>query len=85
MSDYVVGLSRQLNGSIIPSERPDHMMFEVWNPLGIVGVITAFNFPCAILAAKPQVLTFKEYSFNTHSPSVNGSILGQQAIIQRAQ
>ncbi|CAJ2638226.1 unnamed protein product [Trifolium pratense] len=49
MCDYAVGLSRQLNGSIIPSERPDHMMFEVWNPLGIVGVITAFNFPCAVL------------------------------------
>ncbi|KAF6138806.1 hypothetical protein GIB67_025968 [Kingdonia uniflora] len=49
MCDYAVGLSRQLNGSIIPSERPDHMMFEMWNPLGIVGVITAFNFPCAVL------------------------------------
>ncbi|KAJ7979234.1 Aldehyde dehydrogenase [Quillaja saponaria] len=49
MCDYAVGLSRQLNGSIIPSERPNHMMFEVWNPLGIVGVITAFNFPCAVL------------------------------------
>ncbi|KAB1209508.1 Aldehyde dehydrogenase family 7 member A1 [Morella rubra] len=49
MCDYAVGLSRQLNGSIVPSERPDHMMFEVWNPLGIVGVITAFNFPCAVL------------------------------------
>ncbi|KAF1892604.1 hypothetical protein Lal_00011071 [Lupinus albus] len=49
MCDYSVGLSRQLNGSIIPSERPEHMMFEVWNPLGIVGVITAFNFPTAVL------------------------------------
>ncbi|CAA6664636.1 unnamed protein product [Spirodela intermedia] len=51
MCDYVVGLSRQLNGSIIPSERPNHMMMEVgcvespWN----CGVITAFNFPCAVL------------------------------------
>ena len=41
--------SRQLNGSIIPLERPNHMMMEVWNPLGIVGVITAFNFPCVVL------------------------------------
>ncbi|KAK2651911.1 hypothetical protein Ddye_011767 [Dipteronia dyeriana] len=49
MCDFAVGLSRQLNGSIIPSERPNHMMFETWNPLGIVGVITAFNFPCAVL------------------------------------
>nr|XP_004235550.1 aldehyde dehydrogenase family 7 member B4 [Solanum lycopersicum]XP_010318473.1 aldehyde dehydrogenase family 7 member B4 [Solanum lycopersicum] len=49
MCDFAVGLSRQLNGSIIPSERPNHMMLETWNPLGIVGVITAFNFPCAVL------------------------------------
>ncbi|KAM7254398.1 hypothetical protein ACFE04_003778 [Oxalis oulophora] len=49
MCDFAVGLSRQLNGSIIPSERPNHMMFEMWNPLGVVGVITAFNFPCAVL------------------------------------
>ncbi|KAG0480509.1 hypothetical protein HPP92_011102 [Vanilla planifolia] len=49
MCDFAVGLSRQLNGSIIPSERPNHMMMEIWNPLGVVGVITAFNFPCAVL------------------------------------
>lgn len=49
MCGYSVGLSRQLNGSIIPLELPEHMMFEVWNPLGIVGVITAFNFPCVVL------------------------------------
>nr|BCX99720.1 aldehyde dehydrogenase [Zostera marina] len=49
MCDYAVGLSRQLNGKVVPSERPDHVMMEMWNPLGIVGVITAFNFPCAVL------------------------------------
>eukprot|EP00258_Populus_trichocarpa_P001057 XP_002299720.3 aldehyde dehydrogenase family 7 member B4 [Populus trichocarpa] len=49
MCDFCVGLSRQLNGSVIPSERPNHAMLEMWNPLGIVGVITAFNFPCAVL------------------------------------
>jgi len=42
------GLSRTLNGSVIPSERPDHFMMETWNPLGLIGVITAFNFPCAV-------------------------------------
>ena len=42
------GLSRALNGKIIPSERPEHLMMEQWNPLGIIGVITAFNFPCAV-------------------------------------
>uniref|UniRef100_A0A6N2K4U8 Aldehyde dehydrogenase family 7 member A1 n=1 Tax=Salix viminalis TaxID=40686 RepID=A0A6N2K4U8_SALVM len=49
MCDFSVGLSRQLNGSVIPSERPNHAMLEMWNPLGVVGVITAFNFPCAVL------------------------------------
>ncbi|KAJ7564458.1 hypothetical protein O6H91_02G018200 [Diphasiastrum complanatum] len=49
MCDFAVGLSRQINGLILPSERPNHLMMEVWNPLGIVGVITAFNFPCAVL------------------------------------
>jgi aldehyde dehydrogenase family 7 protein A1 len=48
--DFAVGLSRTLNGSIIPSERPGHFMMERYNPLkGHVGVITAFNFPCAVL------------------------------------
>nr|KAJ0205988.1 hypothetical protein LSAT_V11C500277690 [Lactuca sativa] len=51
MCDFAVGLSRQLNGSVVPSERPNHMMLEMWNPLGVVGVITAFNFPCAVLGA----------------------------------
>jgi len=47
--DYAVGLSRSLNGSIIPSERPGHFMMERWNPLqGHVAIITAFNFPCAV-------------------------------------
>jgi aldehyde dehydrogenase family 7 protein A1 len=47
--DYSVGLSRMLNGSVIPSERPGHMMMERWNPLmGHVGIISAFNFPVAV-------------------------------------
>lgn len=48
--DFAVGLSRSLNGSVIPSERPGHFMMERYNPLkGHVGIITAFNFPCAVL------------------------------------
>ena len=43
-----VGLSRTIGGRVIPSERPGHMMIEQWNPLGHVGVISAFNFPCAV-------------------------------------
>ncbi|XP_050529094.1 putative aldehyde dehydrogenase family 7 member A1 homolog [Daktulosphaira vitifoliae] len=46
--DYAVGLSRMFNGSIFPSERLNHIMLEQWNPLGIVGVISAFNFPVAV-------------------------------------
>ena len=42
------GMSRTIDGKVLPSERPDHWMMEVWNPLGIVGVITAFNFPVAV-------------------------------------
>jgi aldehyde dehydrogenase (NAD+) len=48
--DYSVGLSRQLYGLTIASERPDHRMIEQWHPLGVVGVITAFNFPVAVWA-----------------------------------
>jgi aldehyde dehydrogenase (NAD+) len=46
--DFAVGLSRQLYGSTIASERPGHRMMETWHPLGPVAVITAFNFPVAV-------------------------------------
>lgn len=48
--DFAVGLSRQLYGLTIHSERPNHRMFEQWHPLGPVGIITAFNFPVAVWA-----------------------------------
>jgi len=48
--DFAVGLSRQLQGLTIASERPDHRMMETWHPLGVVGVISAFNFPVAVWA-----------------------------------
>lgn len=50
IADFAVGLSRQLYGLIIQSERTDHRMIEQWHPLGPVGVITAFNFPVAVWA-----------------------------------
>ncbi|WP_152052446.1 L-piperidine-6-carboxylate dehydrogenase [Tautonia marina] len=50
MADFAVGLSRQLYGLTIATERPDHRMFEQWLPLGPVGIITAFNFPVAVWA-----------------------------------
>jgi aldehyde dehydrogenase (NAD+) len=46
--DYAVGLSRQLFGLTIATERPEHRMMESWHPLGVVGVISAFNFPVAV-------------------------------------
>lgn len=46
--DFAVGLSRQLYGLTMPSERPSHRMFEQWHPLGVVGIISAFNFPVAV-------------------------------------
>ncbi|MCL4220913.1 MAG: aldehyde dehydrogenase family protein [Phycisphaerales bacterium] len=48
IADFAVGLSRQLHGITMPSERPHHRMYEQWLPLGPVGVITAFNFPNAV-------------------------------------
>jgi len=48
MADFATGLSRQLDGRVIPSERPDHRMIESWHPLGPMAVITAFNFPVAV-------------------------------------
>lgn len=46
--DFAVGLSRQLYGLTIHSERPAHRMYEQWHPLGIIGIISAFNFPVAV-------------------------------------
>src|SRR5688572_11961461 len=48
--DFACGLSRQLYGLTIASERPGHSMRETWHPLGVVGVISAFNFPVAVWA-----------------------------------
>jgi aldehyde dehydrogenase (NAD+) len=48
--DFAVGLSRQLHGLTMASERPGHRMMETWHPLGVVGVVTAFNFPVAVWA-----------------------------------
>jgi aldehyde dehydrogenase (NAD+) len=48
MGDFAVGLSRQLYGLTIHSERPRHRMYEQWHPLGTIGIITAFNFPVAV-------------------------------------
>jgi aldehyde dehydrogenase (NAD+) len=48
--DFAVGLSRQLYGRTIATERPDHRMMETWQPMGVTGIISAFNFPVAVWA-----------------------------------
>jgi aldehyde dehydrogenase (NAD+) len=55
MADLAVGMSRQLYGKTMHSERPSHRMYEQWHPLGPVGVITAFNFPVAVWAWNAMV------------------------------
>lgn len=50
ITDLAVGQSRQLFGKTIPSERPGHRLMETWHPLGVVGIISAFNFPVAVYA-----------------------------------
>jgi aldehyde dehydrogenase (NAD+) len=50
IADFAVGLSRQLYGNTMQSERPRHRMYEQWHPLGPVGIVTAFNFPGAVWA-----------------------------------
>ncbi|MEV0550803.1 aldehyde dehydrogenase family protein [Nocardia salmonicida] len=48
--EFAIGLSRQLYGATMPSERPGHRLMETWHPLGVIGVISAFNFPVAVWA-----------------------------------
>ncbi len=55
MADFAVGLSRQLYGLSMHSERPRHRMYEQWHPLGPIGIITAFNFPVAVWAWNAMV------------------------------
>lgn len=50
IADFAVGLSRQLYGNTMHSERPGHRMYEQWHPLGVIGVLSAFNFPVAVWA-----------------------------------
>ena len=55
MADLAVGMSRQLCGKTMHSERPEHRMYEQCHPLGPIGIITAFNFPVAVRAWNAMV------------------------------
>ena len=83
--DFGVGLSRQLYGNTIATERPGHRMMEQWHPLGVVGVITAFNFPVAVWSWN-AVLALVAGDTVIWKPSEKTPLtaLGVQALFERA-
>jgi aldehyde dehydrogenase (NAD+) len=83
--DFAVGLSRQLYGLTLPSERPGHHMRETWQPLGPVGIITAFNFPVAVWAWNAALaLVCGDPVIWKPSEKTPMTALGVQAVFQRA-
>jgi L-aminoadipate-semialdehyde dehydrogenase len=85
MADFAVGLSRQLHGLTIASERPEHRMFEQWHPLGTVGVITAFNFPVAVWAWNAMLAAVcGDPTIWKPAPAAPVCALATQAIVNRA-
>ncbi len=84
MCDFAVGLSRQLYGLTMASERPQHRMFEQWHPLGTVGIITAFNFPVAVWAWNAAVaLVCGNATLWKPSPQTPLTAIAVQRIIAR--
>jgi len=83
--DFAVGLSRQLYGLTIASERPDHRMIETWHPLGVCGVISAFNFPVAVWSWNAALaLTCGDPVVWKPSEKTPLTALATQAIVGRA-
>ncbi|KQS76138.1 aldehyde dehydrogenase [Rhizobium sp. Leaf384] len=83
--DFAVGLSRQLYGLTIATERPGHRMMETWHPLGVIGVISAFNFPVAVWAWN-AALAFVCGNAVVWKPSEKTPLtaLACQAVLERA-
>ncbi|MFZ2029698.1 MAG: aldehyde dehydrogenase family protein [Vitreimonas sp.] len=83
--DFAVGLSRQLYGATIATERPNHRMMETWHPLGVVGVISAFNFPVAVWSWN-AALAFVCGDSVVWKPSEKTTLtaLAVQAVVERA-
>ena len=83
--DLATGLSRQLFGKTIASERPGHRMMEQWHPLGVVGVITAFNFPVAVFSWNTALaLTCGDTVVWKPSDKTPLTALGSQALLEQA-
>lgn len=83
MADFATGLSRMIGGRTLPSERPEHRMLEQWHPLGVVGVITAFNFPVAVWAWNAMIALICGNSV-VWKPSPKGALcaLAVQTLVQ---
>jgi aldehyde dehydrogenase (NAD+) len=86
IADLAVGQSRQLFGRTFPSERPGHRLAENWHPLGVVGIITAFNFPVAVHAWN-TTLALVVGDTIVWKPAGAGrlSALGSSALLERAR
>jgi aldehyde dehydrogenase (NAD+) len=83
--DFAVGLSRQLYGRTIATERPEHRMMETWHPLGVCGVISAFNFPVAVWSWNAALaLICGDPVVWKPSEKTQLTALAVQAIVQRA-
>jgi aldehyde dehydrogenase (NAD+) len=83
--DYAVGLSRQLFGLTLATERPEHRMMETWHPLGVVGVISAFNFPVAVWSWNAALaLVCGDAVVWKPSEKTPLTALGVQALLDRA-
>ena len=67
--DFAVGLSRQLYGLTMPSERPSHRIQEVWHPLGLVGIVSSFNFPVAVALLNSSIQNVLIISISAFSKS----------------
>jgi len=83
--DLALGLSRQLHGLTIATERPDHRMMETWHPLGVVGIISAFNFPVAVWSWNAALALVCGNAI-VWKPSEKATLagLGTQALLDRA-
>lgn len=82
--DFAVGLSRQLPGYNFPSERPGHTLEERWQPLGLVGIITAFNFPVAVFGWNAAIaLVTGNVLLHKPAPSTNLCSIAVHEIIQK--
>src|SRR3954452_6652018 len=83
--DFAVGLSRQLDGRTMPSERPGHRLMETWHPLGGVAVISAFNFPAAVWSWNtPLALVCGDTVVWKPSPTAALPALACSALLDRA-